>query len=557
MARMVTDRGKPTEIIWQEDERDVRRLPGGKIVPGMVPVPHQGDPLAKVESEVMPAVPGVPDVPDGMGFYQADWFLSPTNGLTIQQVRYVSADLSERHNIAEFMQWRNLRLLVDRGPGPFQTIAVPLPESACLEALLITKPGTRTSDGKLFAWGASATFQPFHLSDTSPAGLLAGITYTVTITQSYLFGAPATDIEPSASVVAVKVWPVLTVSVISSDPVRFPPPSFTADLKLVFAPRLTRPDQHRPLQFPNPGRRDTNVVSMFADTNMLTRGIPGQGFPPNKPFWDRVFDYTEPDLRNEIEFDAVVFPRSLASTNPFIIGTPATTLLQCQRVGGQGEFDNVHIHPWVGFDDPSSASGTNPASPSLVEAPLAADEVIHMHWRWGVGISQGVNDSDFPSPADAENLRRSFLGYDPNGNLPNSLAGAPLIPSNQSLRVKIAAPNHDVSDPTGGPLDPASTVVWYSPTFHTPQNGGYTQFCVHGFACAYRLKGLSKLGFTEKNSHLLDDPFPPQFSYHDLRWNGSSKQQIAIASTALPVGLSRNRIGTGSTPVDSGFFSGL
>src|SRR5206468_6857850 len=70
----------------------------------------------------------------------------------------------------------------------------------------------------------------------------------------------------------------------------------------------------------------------------------------------------------------------------------------------------------------------------------------------------------FRSPADAENLRRSFRGYDDRGNLPNSLDGAPLIPANQSLRVKIAAPTHDVSDPTGGPLNPASTVVWYSPT---------------------------------------------------------------------------------------------
>jgi hypothetical protein len=557
VAKMVTDRGKPSEIVWEQDEKDVWRMPFSKLDSGIPPAPLEGGPLTDVVSDVMPAVPGVPDTPDLPGFYQAKWFLSPSDGLTITEARYVQANVptDQIHRVAEAMQWRHLRLIVDRGPSPAQIIPVSLPASACTEAALMTKPGTRTADGKKIAWAATAMFQPFRLPDSSPAGVAAGIVYTVTIAQSYIFAAPAADIEPSASVVAIKVWPQMTVTVVSSDPAKFPPPSFAADLRLVFAPRLTRPDQHRPAQqFPDAGRRDTNVVSVFTDSNDLTRGLPGQGFPPAKPEWGRVFDYGEPDMATEIEFDAVVFPRSLASTNPFTIATPASTLLQCQRVGGQGEFDNVHIHPWVGLDDPSNASGTNPASPSLVEAPLAADEVMHMHWRWGLGIPLAVSDKAAPTPEAVEALRASFRGYDPQSNRPNNLNGAPLIPIDQSLRIKIAAPGHDVSEPTGGPLDRGTVVVWYSPTYHQPNNGAYTQFFGHGFACAYRFKPLSALGLTVSNADLLDDPLIA-FSYHSIRWDGSGNQQITSASRAKPPGLSRNRIGTGTPPLDLSVFT--
>jgi hypothetical protein len=559
MAQMITDRGMPTEIVWQQDENDVRRLPGDKIVAGILNVPHEGGLGTRVVSKGMPAVLGVPgDLP---GFYTAEWFLSPSDGITIKAVRYEQSEIPNQiHKVVEFMQWRHLRLIVDRGPAPFQVIAVPLRESACLIATLIQQPGTRTSDGKVFAWAAGAIFEPFDLPDKSPAGMAAQVFYKVTVSQSYLFSAPAIDFEPSASIVSVSVLPILTVSVVSSKPIAFPPPSFAADLKLVFAPRLTRTDQNRPAeQYPDDGRRNTNVVSVFCDTNAFwDRGIPGQvnlpQLTPTPPGWNVVFDYAEPALVNEIDFDAVVFPRSLAFTDPFtVIPSEGSFPLKCVRVGGQGEFDNVHIHPWVGFDDPLSASGTNPASPALVEAPFAADEAIHMHWRWGVGIPQGVRDGP-----GAEDLRRSFRGYEPRGNVANSLPGAPLIPSNQSLRVKIAAPNHDVSDPTGGPLDSATTVLWYSPVFNAPQNGAYTQFCGHGFAYAYRFKGLS-IGLTMTNADLLDDPLIVP-CYHSVRWDNQlvpfNKQRVPVASTAAPKGLSRNRIGT-DPPVNEPKFKGL
>lgn len=534
----ITDRGKPTQIVWFTEANDVRRLPGQNIALGVLPVPRKGGDT-RVISQVFAPVSGVSGDPDLAAFYQADWFLTPSTGLAVENVRLVqrASPADQVHNIVESMQWQHFRLIGDRGPNAFPALEFPLQDSACAEPYLINAPGLGR-DNKLFAWAAGASFGPFHIPHPS----IPSTIYTVTVNQSFIFGAPAADIEPSASVIAVKVTPVLTVTIESSEPINFPPPSFAADLRLVFAPRLTRPDQHRlPKFFPNSPRRGTNVVNLFCDTNDLTRPVPGQGtFIPNSPDWDAIFDYAEPELSTEISFDAVVFPDFQVSNQPYFLVGPAGTLkspMLCSRVNGQGEFDNIHIHPWVGFDDPSGASATADQTHALVEAPLAADEVIHMHWRWGVPIPEAAK-------TQGERLARTFRGYSAQG-VPNVQNGAPLIPPNQSLRMKISHPQHDVNDPTGGPLDRSQTVVWYSPTFHNPQNRGYTQFCGHGFAYAYRLRDLIPpfIGPAVTNADLLDDPLVAP-SYHSVRWNGSAAQKVPTASK-VP-GLSRNRLGPGS-----------
>jgi hypothetical protein len=114
-----------------------------------------------------------------------------------------------------------------------------------------------------------------------------------------------------------------------------------------------------------------------------------------------------------------------------------------------------------------------------------------------------------------------------------------------------------IADPTGAPLDPAATAVWYSPTYHSPTNGLYTQFCGHGVGFAYRLKDLITPFFVSNltNADLLDDPNVLFFSYHSVRWTSNGAQQIPTASAAKPSGLSRNRLGTGSPPVDLTFFT--
>src|SRR5262249_25804875 len=219
-------------------------------------------------------------------------------------------------------------------------ISVPLLASQCSGGFKISRPGVR-KDGKKFAAAVGATFR---VQLTDPRN--NDFRYTVDIKEAFLLSAPAADQEPSGSAVAIKVYPTLEVSIASNNPT---PPSFAADLKMIFAPRLTRPDQHRPdSQFvPNlgePDPRDTNVVSLFCDTNNLARPVPGAGFPPTPPFWSYVFDYAEPNLVFETAIDAVVFPRSAAKPDLFTIkvlslqGVPIGGILQgslsCQRLPG-------------------------------------------------------------------------------------------------------------------------------------------------------------------------------------------------------------------------------
>lgn len=561
MVGFRTDQGTPNEIVWGQTEQQVRRIPWD---PNQVPV--EGAANTGVPS--MPLQPPVPGVSgDLQGVYTAKWFLTQGNGLTVTEVKYnpflPTGQKLPPHRVVEFMQWSNLRLIVDQGPTagqvpPGRVLPITMSASLVEEAWLATEPGIRQSDLKVFAWGAGIKFSPFKVQD----GLDPNVTYTVRVQQSFLFGAPATDQEPSAKAVLVKVYPLLTVKVESSDalvssvnPPLHPPPSFAADLKLVFAPRLTRPDQHRPdPQFPlGDSRINTNVVNLFCDTNSRSRPIPGTGI--NKPFWPNVFDYGNPEITSETAFDAVVFPRSDTNlkdctiTGPMALsasGVPPLTF-GSNRAPGQGEFDNLHIHPFVGYDDPRSAFGTTDQSHALVEAPLAADEVVHLHWRWGGTIPDSAVAAGHPE------LVPSFMGYtDVPDNRPNLLPGAPLIPANQSLRIKIANPASGSPDnPPTGSLDPTQTVVWYRPILHQPGQGKPSQFFGHGFGLAYRLDPFSlmwgKLHVTDTD--LLDASI--LLNYHDLRWVGVGPGFQSIPTTPAGSDLARNRLGPGSPDLDN------
>jgi hypothetical protein len=109
--------------------------------------------------------------------------------------------------------------------------------------------------------------------------------------------------------------------------------------------------------------------------------------PPRFPIWNRVFDYAEPDLQREYAFVAVN-PFLVTKEDPFTVAsfTPPSDVgqkkeFEIARCDRQGEFDNLHIHPYVGFDDPAGAGKTGDQTKSMVEAPIAADECIHLHWR--------------------------------------------------------------------------------------------------------------------------------------------------------------------------------
>jgi hypothetical protein len=246
---------------------------------------------------------------------------------------------------------------------------------------------------------------------------------------------------------------------------------------------------------------------------------------------------------------------------------PTLVDLVCERFPGQGEYDNVHIPPYVGFDDPASADATGDPSRPLVEAPLAADEVMHLHWRWGVPVPQGAVSSGHPE------LAPSLKGYGPPdplhpGGVANTLPGAPLIPANQSLRIKIArpavTPEVETAAPSANQLNPERTVVWYAAMVHDPPNRMYTQFFGHGFGLAYRFQpqtvqvpivGTVTKTFTQTNADLLDGTgtsFVP--NYHDFRWTPSTTFVHQRVPTSLSVpGLSKNRLGIPGDPNQGDF----
>lgn len=523
----VTGAGTGNAITWEEDRASAIQL----TVPTVA--------TSTGGSAVLPAAV-TPDARAAV--FQTDWWQDASNGLRVERVRFDQSTPLGSHNVAEFLGWENARLVFD-GPAPLLPVELPVKLDRCVEVLLLRRPGVRVSDGKRFAMAMVATYVA-EVFDPRVSPPLVGPKYRLAITLAYLFGAPAIDIEPSHAAHAVSIFPTMTVAISADLPNTGPPPSFAADLRMVFAPRLTRADQHRPdPQFQPLAKRDTVVTSMFSDTNDLTRDKPRApvplAVPPDPgapPFWCFLFDYAHTEIRGAFEIDAVVHPRSARNAMPFSVSwPPATTsfipgmgvsgVLTCIRHEGQGEFDNVHIHPYVGFDDPSGSAATFQSGHAMVEAPTAADEAIHLHWRWGEFVpSTAVDPASDPA---------KYRGYSNNaaGNQPNVEDGAPLIPANHSLRVRVDASM------------PGQTTVVYRPRVHGLNNHGTTQFCGHGFSLSYRLNPTGPL-LPVTNSDLLGSPSGAyrEVCYHGFRWTGG-EQRIPEAPTKP--GLSKNRIGTG------------
>ena len=514
------------------------------------------------------------------GTLSLEWWVDPANGLSLQNVQFTEGTsspvfkLGAVHVLARYLQWRNLRLIFDG-----TTVVVPLTPppplaNPCTEIVIINGIGERKKIKKQFGFALTATFLLAKIDDPRSAG----ISYGVTVQYAYLFGMPVGDQEPSGKAHAIKVYPTLTVSLVANGTVPGTPPDIAADLKMVHAPQVTRDvdptTDHNGERLPAASYKTTGdgfwsplgVVSFLAcDTNQTTRPEPGKSFPPNPPRWDWVFDYLIPGIRNEVLIDAVVYPRAAPGPRPsFAIpwspafpsgdSSPGGTLT-CFRESGQGEYDNIHITPYLGFDDPTTDDPTKPTAASIfpwIEAPLAADEVIHLHWRWGTGIpTQAIHNNTSPD---------GFRGWEtsptPPNNAPqsNKIDGAPLIPPNQSLRVKVArsdAAGDNTDDPSSPPafITTDAVTVWYMATAHQPAIGTYSQFFGQGFGLAMHLEPLSAFGLKQENwellthNALLGQTIP---NYHDYRWNGG-KQRIPLTSQG-DITVSRNMLNLPGAP---------
>jgi hypothetical protein len=364
--------------------------------------------------------------PEDNGTWHAKAWIDTNWGLSLSDVQFretAAGTTQPIHHLARFLQWRNLRLIFE---DVSTTVSLEVRTAKIKVISILPGGGKRLSDNKTFAWGINATSTLEGIGD--PRSANANVTYNVEILHTYLIARPKTDQDPASAVLAIKVFPTLTISLqafrdrvpmSATGPSGLPAPSIGADLKMVHGPKLTRdvdasvnhagqrrPDRQYlpplldpqlapappvpfgpfvPVDSPELGPGDVFAYAS-ADSNDPARPNPADipatwdpivpFFSPQPAYWDVMFDYVNPWIRYEQAFDAVIFPRrSRALPRPRfdIHWRGASGLLACYREPGQGEYDNLHISPYLGFDDPVLPDPVTPTLYPLVEAPLAAD----------------------------------------------------------------------------------------------------------------------------------------------------------------------------------------
>jgi hypothetical protein len=189
---------------------------------------------------------------------------------------------------------------------------------------------------------------------------------------------------------------------------------------------------------------------LVEDTNGNHASIPG----PPLPLWSNFFDYYDLSPPPGIEFTVVDPARSTTRDVTGAIqrerssmgglGTrtniyePVTTF---KKLPGQGDYDNLHLAPKMKFTDPS----VGVTIPNIAMAPFCVHDCFHTHFRWGtLGGSMPVQ----------------ALGFD--GRMPYAKAGAPLVPDNQTVFLKLTSPNSfEYRAVQQAPIHPASWSVFY------------------------------------------------------------------------------------------------
>jgi hypothetical protein len=198
---------------------------------------------------------------------------------------------------------------------------------------------------------------------------------------------------------------------------------------------------------PNP---DTGEVDeMLADLRPIlitdTNLSPISNLAPldKLPWWSNIFDYYELDpIGNGITNVTMVDPARKKLRNgkdlvQKLVPIPGQFPPQSgngyrdfpvMKTPRQGEFDNLHIAPRMKAPSRISVLGKPGLGlDSIVMAPFCEHDCFHMHLRW-----LRLVDSD---PAKDKQAK----GFDDSKN-PYSVAGAPLVPHDQTVRVTLLPP---------------------------------------------------------------------------------------------------------------------
>ena len=294
---------------------------------------------------------------------------------------------------------------------------------------------------------------------------------------------------------------------------------------------------------------DSNSGSMDSSGNDDDRDRPGfqirgskvwgTGFQQPAPFWNNIFDYGSYNHVQVMEFTGVNknmdANRKLISLYPWMGGEKSITVHKKPR---QGAFDNIHLHGYFGVYQDNFQQ--------VVHAPICGYCCFHMHWRWSALNHTIANSFALAAGADKyrESFRRfnyitsvKFLGWGKSMisgvEEPFTLGGAPLIPSDQELKVAVTPDSFTPGTQTGEVVPANSSValsdtektIWYSVKIEndfgsTGMHLSLEQGC--GYAFRYSedgeaVKNISTLGRTFPSSYreLLEDPDTEIFDNFD------------------------------------------
>ena len=176
--------------------------------------------------------------------------------------------------------------------------------------------------------------------------------------------------------------------------------------------------------------QDTVGQILMTDRNRGDEVLPGFS-----PHWDNVFDYYHVDLQSDAAFRArefkVVDSNAPARTisgavEKLSLGTYQAATIR--KVARQGAFDNLHLAPRMKVSFRHKGADVNLVN--IAMAPFCIHDCLHTHFRWGDALGQPSTDSGLI------HIPRSNMGFDER-NVPYSKRGAPLVPINQSVFLKL------------------------------------------------------------------------------------------------------------------------
>lgn len=170
-----------------------------------------------------------------------------------------------------------------------------------------------------------------------------------------------------------------------------------------------------------------NYASFFTDNNSVdddTRKTDN----PKPADWANLFDYYSPEVTGGGAITGVYGPGNATKWSSLRTGSYPWSgqTMKIQKVARQGQYDNIHVHGYLG-----NHTSPYPAI-NIVEAPFCPEDCFHLHWRWGL---EAVSLLPIMPQAKTKFWGWSSFAHYEMGNV---LPGAPLIPPNQELSVDVS-----------------------------------------------------------------------------------------------------------------------